>query len=121
MWETAGLVAPYSVLGILSVVAVQVGALAVWWLLERTARNALFEPVSLCGADVLPVSLALATLIPVGTMTHLQLVVGVGGPGIFLMAIAVMVTGAALTALMLVLRGILTSAIADHTELEQVI
>ena len=52
---------------------------------------------------------------------HLLFVVGVGGPGVVLGLAACLVGGLAFVLLMVVMRGLLESAIADRTELDEVI
>lgn len=118
--ETAALVAPYSAVAIVAIACLQVAVLATWWLLTRVSTGSIFSDRSLSGADVIIVCLRLATLLPAGVMLHLLVTVG-GGPGVMLALAAYLVVGAAVTLLMVVMRGLLRAAISDHTELEAVI
>jgi hypothetical protein len=54
-------------------------------------------------------------------MIHLLAFVGVGGPGAVLGLAACLAGGLAFVLLMVVMRGLLESAIADRTELDEVI
>ena len=119
--EIAYLVLPYSVLGILSLLAVQIGVVMVWVLLTMVGNGKIFTDRALPWVDAVTTCLAVATLIPCGVMIHLLFYVGVGGPGILLSLGAWLIGGIALVLLMTVMRSLLAAAIANRAELDQVI
>lgn len=120
-WETAHLVVPYAVLGILAIAAVELAVLMIWMLIGRVGTQRIFRRRSLREVDVIIACMVAATLLPAGAMLHLLIGVGVGGPGIVLMLAACLVMGTAGTLLMTVMRGLLGAAIQDRTELDGVI
>ncbi len=63
-----------------------------------------------------------ATVLSAGVLIHLLFFVpGGGGPSVVLGLAACLVGGLAFVLLMIVMRGLLESAIADRTELDEVI
>jgi hypothetical protein len=118
--ELAYLVVPYSVAGILVIGCVQVALLVVWRLLSLVNGGVIFTRRALRWVDVITACAALATVLSAGVMSHLLFVVGVGGSLIYWLA-AWLAAGVAFVLLMLVMRGLLESAIADRTELDEVI
>jgi len=119
--EVADLVVPYSVAGILVIACSQVALLAVWRLLSLVNGGVIFTRRALRWADVITACAAVATVLSAGTMIHLLFFVGVGGPGVVLGLAATLAGGLAFVLLMFVMRGLLESAIADRTELDEVI
>lgn len=120
-WETAHLVVPYAMVGILAIAAVELAVLMIWILIGQVGAQRIFRRRSLHEVEVIIACMVAATLLPAGAMMHLLIGVGVGGPGIVLMLAACLVTGAAATLLMVVMRGLLRTAIQDRTELDGVI
>lgn len=118
--EVAHLVLPYSVLGILSILAVQVAVVMVWVLLTMVGNGKIFTDRALPWVDAVTICLAVATLIPCGVMIHLLFSVG-GGPGVLLSLGAWLIGGIAVVLLMTVMRALLDAAIANRAELDQVI
>ena len=119
--EVAHLVVPYSVTGILVIACSQVALLAVWRLLSLVNGGVIFTRRALRWVDVITACAALATVLCAGTMSHLLFIVGLGGPGVLLGLAASLSGGLAFVLLMVVMRGLLESAIADRAELEEVI
>ena len=119
--EVAYLVVPYSVAGILFIGCGQVALLAVWRLLSMINGGAIFTRRALHWVDVITVCAAVATVLSVGVSIHmLGFVPGSGGPMIYYLG-ACVAGGLAFVLLMVVMRGLLESAIADRTELDEVI
>ena len=70
--------------------------------------------------DVITACGAVATVLNAGVLIHLLVVPG-GGPGIILWLVASLASGVTFVLLMIVMRGLLEAAIADRTELDEVI
>jgi len=118
--ELAYLVVPYSVAGILAIASGQVALLVVWRLLSMVNGGVIFTRRALRWVDLITACAAVATVLFAGPMIHLLFFVGVGGPLILWLA-AILAGGLAFVLLMVVMRGLLESAIADRTELDEVI
>jgi len=118
--ELAYLVVPYSVAGIVAIACGQVALLVVWRLLSLVNGGVIFTRRALRWVDVITACAAVATVMCAGPMVHLLFFVGVGGPLILWLA-ACLAGGLAFVLLMVVMRGLLESAIADRTELAEVI
>ncbi len=119
--EVAYLVVPYSVAAILFIACGQVALLVVWRLLSMVGGGVIFTRRALRWVDVIIACAAVATVLSAGVLIHmLRFVPGGGGPmGVYL--VACVVAGLAFVLLMVVMRGLLESAIADRTELDEVI
>lgn len=118
--ELAYLVVPYSVAGILAIACAQVALLVVWRLLSLVGAGVIFTRRAVRWVDVITLCAALATVLCAAPMAHLLFVVGVGGPLILWLA-ACIAAGVAFVLLMLVMRSLLESAIANRAELDEVI
>jgi hypothetical protein len=118
--EVGYLVVPYSVAGILVIACGQVALLAVWRLVSMISGGVIFTRRSLRWVDVITACGAVATVLNAGVWTHLLVVHG-GGPGIILWLAASLAGGFAFVLLMIVMRGLLESAINHGTELDEVI
>lgn len=118
--EVAYLAVPYSVALILVIACVQVALLATWRLLSLVRGGVIFTRRSLHWVDVIIGCAVVATILSSGVLIHLLFVVGVGGPFILWLP-PILVGGVAFVLLMVVMRGLLESAIADRTELDEVI
>jgi hypothetical protein len=119
--EVAYLVVPYSVAAILFIACVQVALLVVWRLLSLVDGGVIFTRRALRWVDVITACAVVATVLSVGVLIHmLGFVPGGGGPTIYFMA-ACIAGGLAFVLLMIVMRGLLESAIADRSELDEVI
>jgi hypothetical protein len=119
--EVAYLVIPYSVAAILFIACGQVALLVVFRLLSLAQGGVIFTRRALRWVDVITACGAVATVLSAGVLIHmLSFVPGGGGPmGLYLAAC--LAGGLAFVLLMVVMRGLLVSAIADRTELDEVI
>jgi hypothetical protein len=119
--EVEYLVVPYSLAAILFIVCVQVALLVVWRLLSLVDGGVIFTRRAVRWVDVIIGCAAVATVLSIGVLVHmLRFVPGGGGPmGLYVSAC--IVGGLAFVLLMVVMRGLLLSAIADRTELDEVI
>ena len=112
--ELAYLEVPYSVVAILFIGCIQVALLALWPLLSRVDGGAVFTRPTVRWIDVIAICAAVAAVLAAGVFAHMMLVVGAGGPVFYVLG-ACVVGGVAAALLMVVLRGVLESAIADRT------
>lgn len=119
--EVEAEVAPCSIAGVLVIVCAQVGLGASWHLVDLIKRNAIFTPRSLRSVTIIALSGATATSIAAAVMFHLLGLVGVGDPGVVLGLAACLAVGFAFVVLMIVMRGLLHTAITDRTALDEVI
>lgn len=119
--EVAYLAVPYSVALILVIACVQVALLVVWRLLSLVDGGVIFTRSALRWVDVIIACAVVATVLSAGVLIHLLFVVGVGGPSVALALPASLAGGLAFVLLMVVMRGLLELAIADRTELDEVI
>jgi Protein of unknown function (DUF2975) len=119
--EVAYLAVPYSVALILVIACVQVALLVVWRLLSLVDGGVIFTRRALRWVDVITACAVVATVLSAGVLIHLLFVVGVGGPSVALALPASLAGGLAFVLLMVVMRGLLELAIADRTELDEVI
>jgi hypothetical protein len=119
--EVAYLVVPYSVAAILFIGCGQVAILVVWRLLSLVDGGIIFTRRAVRFVDAITACAAAATALSAGVLIHvLGFVPGGGGPMILYLA-ACIVGGLAFVLLMVVMRGLLVSAIAHRTELDEVI
>jgi len=118
--EVGYLVVPYSVAGILVIACGQLALLVVWRLLSMIEGQVIFTRRSLRLVDVITVCGAVATVLNAAVWIHLLAVHG-GGPGVLLWLVASIAGGVAFVLLMIVMRGLLEAAIADRSELDEVI
>ncbi len=119
--EVAYLVIPYSVAAILFIGCGQVALLVVWRLLSLVDDGVIFTRRAVRWVDVVMACAAVATVLTAGVLIHmLSFVPGGGGPMIYYLAVCI-AGGLAFMLLMIVMRGLLESAIADRTELDEVI
>ena len=119
--EVEHLVLPYSIAGVASVFAAQVGLFALWMIVEAVARGNLFGPATLRWINVLRGATVPAAIIPTLTALHAGFIVGVGGPGVLLALLAALTSGAAAFILMTLARRIYLAQAAEHAELAAVI
>ncbi len=116
--EVAYLVVPYSVAAILFIACVQVALLVVLRLLSLIDSGVIFSRRALRWVDVIIACAVVATVLSVGVLAHmLGFVPGGGGP-MSLYTVACIAGGLAFVLLMVVIRGLLESVIADRTELD---
>jgi hypothetical protein len=119
--EVAYLVVPYSVAAILFIGCGQVALLVVWRLLSLVDGETIFTRHAVRWVDVIVACAAAATILTAGVLIHmLGFVPGGGGPMSYYL-VACITGGLAFVLLMIVMRGLLVSAIADRAELDEVI
>jgi hypothetical protein len=119
--EVAYLVVPYSVAAILFIGCGQVALLGVWRLLSMVNGGIIFTCGALRWVDVIRACAVVATVLCAGVLIHMLIFVpGSGGPTMYYLA-ACVVSGLASVLLVVVMRALLVSAIADRTELDEVI
>jgi len=119
--EVAYLVVPYSVAAILFIGCGQVALLVVWRLLSLVDGGVVFTRRAVRWVDVIMACAAVATVLSAGVLVHmLGFVPGGGGPMIYYLAASI-TAGLAFVLLMVVMRGLLLSAVADRAELDEVI
>jgi hypothetical protein len=119
--EVAYLVVPYSVAAILFIGCGQVALLVVWRLLSLVDGGVIFTRGAVRWVDVIIACAAVATVLSAGVLVHmLGFVPGGGGPMIYYLA-ACITAGLAFVLLMVVMRGLLLSAVANRAELDEVI
>ncbi len=119
--EVAHLVVPYSVTGILVIACGQVALLVVWRLLSLVNVGLIFTLRARRWIDVITACGAVATVLSAGVLIHLLAFVGAHNATLVLGLVAVLAGGLAFVLLMVVIRRLLESAIADRTELDEVI
>lgn len=119
--EVGYLVIPYSLAAILFIGCGQVALLAVWRLLSLVDGEIIFTHRAVRWVDVIVTCGAAATALAAVVLVHMfAFVPGGGGPmGLYLVACTV--ASLAFVLLMLVMRGLLLTAIADRAELDEVI
>jgi len=119
--EVAYLVGPYSVAAILFIGCGQVALLVIWRLLALVDGGAIFTPAAVRWVDVIIACGSVAMVLTAAVLIHmLRFVPGGGGPMIYYLA-ACVAGGLAFVLLMIVMRGLLLAAVADRTELDEVI
>ena len=119
--EVAYLVVPYSVAAIFFIGCGQVALVAVWRLVSLVDGAIIFTRRAVRWVQLITVCGAVATVLSAGVLIHMfSFVPGGGGPAIYDLG-ACVVGGVAFVLLMVVMRGLLESAIADRAELDEVI
>jgi hypothetical protein len=117
----AYLVVPYSVAAILFIGCGQVALLVTWRLLSMVGGGVIFTRRALRWVDGIIACGVVATVLSVGVWIHMRASVPGGGGPMSLYLAACVVAGPAFVLLMVVMRGLLESAITDRTELDEVI
>ena len=119
--EVAYLVVPYSGAAILFIGCGQVALLVIWRLLSLVGGGVIFTRRAVLWVDVITACGAVATILSVAVLVHmLAFVPGGGGPTIYYLAASI-TAGLAFVLAMVVMRGLLRSAIADRTDLDETI
>lgn len=120
----AYLAVPYSVTGIAIIACCQVATGAIWPLLTRIRAGSLFDGGAFRWVNVIIGAGGVATLLCAALNVHLFIILAIAGlgPGTLRIALLGMALGAAaFTLLMLVMRGLLRSAVSMRHDLEGVI
>ena len=119
--EVAYLVVPYSGAAILFIGCGQVALLVIWRLLSLVGGGVIFTRRAVLWVDVITACGAVATILSAAVLVHLlAFVPGGGGPTIYYLAASI-TAGLAFVLAMVVMRGLLRSAIADRTDLDETI
>ncbi|MFW2513246.1 DUF2975 domain-containing protein [Demequina sp. SO4-13] len=119
--DAAHLEAPYSAAGIAAIACFQVALAVVWRLLSLGATGQVFTARALRWVDAIAWCGAVAAVMCLAVSSHMMFVESIGGPPAAFLWIGSLVGGTAFVLLMLVMRGLLSTAIADRTELTEVI
>jgi hypothetical protein len=99
----------------------QVALLVIWRLLSLVDGGVIFTRRAVRWVDVIMACAAVATVLSAGVLVHiLGFVPGGGGPMTYYLA-ACITAGLAFVLLMVVMRGLLLSAVANRAELDEVI
>lgn len=112
---------PYAVAGIAMIACAQVVLVAIWPLLNRVRRGAIFDVGAFRWVALMIGAGAVATALSVVLTAHVLLVVQAGPVTVPLTLLGLAAGGAAFTLLMVVLRALLRSAVTMHDELAEVI
>ncbi len=112
--EVAHLATPYTVLAIAAIAALQVAMLVLWRFLTLVSKREHTTRRGLRCLDAIMGSVAVATALTTGTLFHLLVIVGVGGPGVVLAFVGCTAAGSALVAVLWVLRRAQASRIDDR-------
>ncbi|WP_062515918.1 DUF2975 domain-containing protein [Demequina gelatinilytica] len=119
--EVEHLVVPYSIAGIAAILCFQIAVACIWALLTMVESGRIYTARALRWVEAIIWCGGTAAGIVVATAGHLLLFERLGGPGVPLGMMVAMVTGSAFVLLMVVMRGLLATAIADRAELAEVI
>ena len=119
--ELAYLGPAYVVLWIAVAVCAQVMLVAVWTLLGKIRRGAIFTDRAFFWVDAIIGAGALATALVAAFEVHLLGIVDVGGPPTGILLTGMVLAGAAFVLVMLVMRGLLRQATVLQSELEEVV
>ena len=112
---------PYVVLGILAVACGQVAIVAVWALLSRVRRGAIFTDSAFHWVDVIIWCGVIATALIAFVEIHALGFEDIGNPPVGIFLTGAVIAGGAFVLLMIVMRGLLRSATTLQSELEEVV
>jgi hypothetical protein len=112
--EIAYLEVPYSVAAILFIGCAQVALLAMWPLLSRVDGGTVLARPTVRWINVIAICAVIAAVLSAGVLVHMIVVVGAGGPVFYYLG-ACVVGGVAVALAMVVMRGVIESAIAGGT------
>ena len=119
--ELAQLAVGYGILWGAVTLCVQIALVALWVLLGKVRRGAIFSDRSFVWVNAIIGAGLLATALVAGFEFHLLGVVDVGGPPLGILLTIIVAAGAAFTLVMVVMRGLLRQATELQTELEEVV
>jgi len=119
--EALRLAVPYAFAAGAAIVCVQIALVALWVLLAKVRRDAIFSPSAFRWVDVIIWAAAVATVITLGVAIWQFGVERLGPPGLVLMLGSAVIGGAAFVLLMIVMRGLLRQATALESELAEVV
>ncbi len=109
----------YAALGVAAIACVQVVLVALWVLLSRVRRGAIFDKRAFRWVDVVTVAGFVAALLVAALCAHVGELDD--APGLVLIGGGVATAGAAFALLMVVMRGLLRTATGLRLELDEVV
>ena len=112
---------PYVTLGILAVACSQVAIIALWALLSRVRRGAIFAESAFRWVDVIIGCGVVATALVAFVEVNAIVIENIGSPAILILLTSAVIAGGAFVLLMIVMRGLLRSATTLQRELEEVV
>lgn len=119
--EVSGLAMPYAAAVVVAVAFIEAALVFAWHLVTLAGKGAIFTARTLASVKAIQICGVAAAAVFALTAAHLLFVVGLGGPGVALALIAFVVCGVAFALLMNLLRRLLVQAVADRSELDEVI
>lgn len=113
----------YTVVGIASVVCVEIALAAIWVLLSMVNRDAIFSPRAFRWVDVIIGAGVAATALAIAVAVHMYVVLEprLDAPGLIVLAGTAVLGATSFVALMVVMRGLLRSATNLRGELAEVV
>lgn len=117
--EVLVLAVAYSVLGVAAIACVQVALVALWVLLSKVRRGAIFDERAFRWVDVISVAGLIAAVLVAALCAHAGEVDD--APGLVLIGLGVGIGGVAFALLMVVMRGLLRNATVLRRELDEVV
>jgi DUF2975 family protein len=109
----------YAMLGVAAIACVEVALVALWVLLSRVRRGAIFDERAFRWVDVITVAGLVGAVLVAALCAHVGEIDD--APGLVLIGGGVAVGGAAFALLMVVMRGLLRSATLFRRELDEVV
>lgn len=117
--EVLVLAVAYSVLGVAAIACVQVALVALWVLLSKVRRGAIFDERAFRWVDVISVAGLIAAVLVAALCAHAGEIDD--APGLVLIGLGVGIGGVAFALLMVVMRGLLRNATVLRRELDEVV
>lgn len=117
--EVLVLAVAYSVLGVAAIACVQVALVALWVLLSKVRRGAIFDERAFRWVDVISVAGLIAAVLVAALCAHAGEIDD--APGLVLIGLGVGIGGVAFALLMVVMRGLLRNATVLRRELDKVV
>ncbi len=109
----------YSMLGVAAIACVEVAFVALWVLLSRVRRGAIFDERAFRWVDVITVAGLVAAVLVAALCAHVDEIDD--APGLVLIGGGIGIGGVAFALLMIVMRGLLRSATVLRRELDEVV
>ena len=106
---------------VLVILVAQIAVVAIWVLLVMVERNEVFAAKAFRWVDVIISAGAVDAVLILGVNAFLSLQLHANPPGLMLLMLALTVGGAALSCLMVVMKGLLRKASSLQAELSEVI
>lgn len=119
--DLTSLVVPYVTLAVLGVLCAETVLIAMWALLGRVRRAAIFERRSLRWVDVIVAAGALATALTAVVVVHSWLSLPDGNLMITLAMVSIVLAGVMFVMLMIVMRALLVTATGLRSAMAEVI